>query len=196
VEWITIFFFVGLFMVVHGVEHAGLLKLLAEKLVAATGGSLAGAGSAWVSYWVYAPTRHARVTVRFARHFATATFAKPPRRRCRMQANKPFAIDVCGVLVLGEWRLRLPFSARAVVTVGAEIRAGSRSGPNLGYYLFGLTASPRDPDLLIVHLGFKRPPSRLVMVRLSDRETAQSMYSGPLLHRWFPLRLRPVRPLA
>src|SRR6185295_17557774 len=29
VEWITIFFFVGLFIVVAGVEHAGLLKILA-----------------------------------------------------------------------------------------------------------------------------------------------------------------------
>jgi Na+/H+ antiporter NhaD/arsenite permease-like protein len=51
VEWITIFFFIGLFMVVHGVEHGGLLKLLAEKLVAATGGSMANAGYAilWAS---------------------------------------------------------------------------------------------------------------------------------------------------
>ncbi len=51
VEWITIFFFIGLFMVVHGVEHGGLLKLLAEKLVAATGGSMATAGYAilWAS---------------------------------------------------------------------------------------------------------------------------------------------------
>ena len=51
VEWITIFFFVGLFMVVHGVEHGGLLKLLAEQLVAATGGSMATAGYAilWAS---------------------------------------------------------------------------------------------------------------------------------------------------
>src|SRR3954452_20543617 len=49
VEWITIFFFVGLFMVVHGVEHGGLLKLLAEKLVAATGGSMANAGYAILS---------------------------------------------------------------------------------------------------------------------------------------------------
>jgi Na+/H+ antiporter NhaD/arsenite permease-like protein len=40
VEWITIFFFVGLFMVVSGVEHAGVLKMLAEQLVAATGGDL------------------------------------------------------------------------------------------------------------------------------------------------------------
>jgi len=46
VEWITIFFFIGLFMVVHGVEHGGLLKLLADKLVAATGGSMATAGYA------------------------------------------------------------------------------------------------------------------------------------------------------
>jgi Na+/H+ antiporter NhaD/arsenite permease-like protein len=44
VEWITIFFFIGLFIVVRGVEVGGLLKLLADKLVAATGGSLAGAG--------------------------------------------------------------------------------------------------------------------------------------------------------
>jgi Na+/H+ antiporter NhaD/arsenite permease-like protein len=51
VEWITIFFFIGLFMVVHGVEFGGLLKLLAEKLVAATGGSLPNAGYAilWAS---------------------------------------------------------------------------------------------------------------------------------------------------
>ncbi|CAA6605549.1 conserved membrane hypothetical protein [Rhodospirillaceae bacterium LM-1] len=40
VEWITIFFFVGLFMVVSGVEHAGVLKMLAEYLIAATGGDL------------------------------------------------------------------------------------------------------------------------------------------------------------
>ncbi len=40
VEWITIFFFVGLFIVVGGVEQTGLLKLAAEKLVAATGGDL------------------------------------------------------------------------------------------------------------------------------------------------------------
>jgi Na+/H+ antiporter NhaD/arsenite permease-like protein len=56
VEWITIFFFVGLFMVVHGVEHGGLLKLLADKLVAATGGSMATAGYAilWASAFLSA----------------------------------------------------------------------------------------------------------------------------------------------
>jgi Na+/H+ antiporter NhaD/arsenite permease-like protein len=46
VEWITIFFFIGLFIVVHGVEVAGLLKLLADQLVAATGGNMAHAGFA------------------------------------------------------------------------------------------------------------------------------------------------------
>jgi Na+/H+ antiporter NhaD/arsenite permease-like protein len=40
VEWITIFFFVGLFIVVHGVDSTGLLRLLAEKMVALTGGNL------------------------------------------------------------------------------------------------------------------------------------------------------------
>jgi Na+/H+ antiporter NhaD/arsenite permease-like protein len=51
VEWITIFFFVGLFVVVHGVEVGGLLRLLADKLVTATGGDMARAGYAilWVS---------------------------------------------------------------------------------------------------------------------------------------------------
>ncbi|MCX7311982.1 MAG: ArsB/NhaD family transporter [Hyphomicrobiales bacterium] len=51
VEWITIFFFIGLFIVVHGVETGGLLKLLADKLVAATGGNIAHAGYAilWAS---------------------------------------------------------------------------------------------------------------------------------------------------
>ncbi len=51
VEWITIFFFIGLFVVVHGVEVGGLLTLLGEKLVAATGGNLATTGYAilWAS---------------------------------------------------------------------------------------------------------------------------------------------------
>jgi Na+/H+ antiporter NhaD/arsenite permease-like protein len=51
VEWITIFFFLGLFVVVHGVEVGGLLHLLAGKLVAATGGSLPATGYAvlWAS---------------------------------------------------------------------------------------------------------------------------------------------------
>jgi Na+/H+ antiporter NhaD/arsenite permease-like protein len=51
VEWITIFFFIGLFMVVHGVETGGLLKLLADQLVTATGGNLATTGYAilWAS---------------------------------------------------------------------------------------------------------------------------------------------------
>jgi Na+/H+ antiporter NhaD/arsenite permease-like protein len=46
IEWITIFFFVGLFIVAHAVEMSGLLALLATKLVAATGGDLATAGYA------------------------------------------------------------------------------------------------------------------------------------------------------
>ena len=37
---ITIFFFVGLFIVVHGVEVGGLLKMLADMLVSATGGNM------------------------------------------------------------------------------------------------------------------------------------------------------------
>jgi len=51
VEWITIFFFIGLFVVVHGVDVGGLLGLLAKELVAATGGHLSTAGYAilWAS---------------------------------------------------------------------------------------------------------------------------------------------------
>jgi Na+/H+ antiporter NhaD/arsenite permease-like protein len=41
VDWITIFFFVGLFIVVHGLEVAGVLKFLADKLLVATGGDFA-----------------------------------------------------------------------------------------------------------------------------------------------------------
>ncbi len=46
VEWVTIFFFVGLFIVVHGVEVGGLLKLMADWLVKLTGGDLATTGYA------------------------------------------------------------------------------------------------------------------------------------------------------
>ncbi len=38
VEWITIFFFIGLFVIVAGAERAGLLDWLAQRLVAATHG--------------------------------------------------------------------------------------------------------------------------------------------------------------
>jgi len=56
VEWITIFFFLGLFVVVHGVEVGGLLHLLAQELVKATGGSLAATGYAvlWASAFLSA----------------------------------------------------------------------------------------------------------------------------------------------
>src|SRR5215468_842434 len=56
VEWITIFFFIGLFIVVHGVEIGGLLHLLANELVAATGGNMATAGYAilWASAFLSA----------------------------------------------------------------------------------------------------------------------------------------------
>jgi Na+/H+ antiporter NhaD/arsenite permease-like protein len=56
VEWITIFFFIGLFVVVHGVDVGGLLHLLADKLAAATGGDMAHAGYAilWASAFLSA----------------------------------------------------------------------------------------------------------------------------------------------
>jgi Na+/H+ antiporter NhaD/arsenite permease-like protein len=51
VEWETIFFFMGLFILVYGVEHTGLLGLVAEKLLAVTGDNipLAGMLILWVS---------------------------------------------------------------------------------------------------------------------------------------------------
>jgi len=52
VDWITIFFFVGLFVVVHGLEVAGVLDLLATKLIAATGGDFAI--TAYVILWASA----------------------------------------------------------------------------------------------------------------------------------------------
>jgi Na+/H+ antiporter NhaD/arsenite permease-like protein len=56
VEWITIFFFIGLFVVVHGVDVSGLLALLAKQLVAATGGQLSTTGYAilWASAFLSA----------------------------------------------------------------------------------------------------------------------------------------------
>ena len=56
VEWITIFFFLGLFIVVHGVEVGGLLHVLANALVHATGGNLAATGYAvlWASAFLSA----------------------------------------------------------------------------------------------------------------------------------------------
>ncbi len=43
IEWQTIFFFVGLFMVVGGVEHAGLLERIGHRLADASGGNLTAA---------------------------------------------------------------------------------------------------------------------------------------------------------
>jgi len=51
VDWTTIFFFLGLFVVVHAVEASGLLALAARKLAAASGGDIATAGAVvlWAS---------------------------------------------------------------------------------------------------------------------------------------------------
>jgi Na+/H+ antiporter NhaD/arsenite permease-like protein len=51
VEWITIFFFVGLFVVVAGIEKAGALELLAHQIVEWTGGNFNATAYAilWVS---------------------------------------------------------------------------------------------------------------------------------------------------
>lgn len=38
VEWVTIFFFIGLFVAVHGLESTGILTLLADRVVDLTGG--------------------------------------------------------------------------------------------------------------------------------------------------------------
>ncbi len=38
IEWITIFFFIGLFILVYGVESTGLLEALAHQVIALTGG--------------------------------------------------------------------------------------------------------------------------------------------------------------
>ncbi len=40
VEWITIFFFIGLFIVVYGVETTGLLEMLANHVLELTGGDM------------------------------------------------------------------------------------------------------------------------------------------------------------
>jgi Na+/H+ antiporter NhaD/arsenite permease-like protein len=56
VEWVTLFFFIGLFVVVKGVESTGVLEILAGKLIAATGGDLkaTGLGILWSSAFLSA----------------------------------------------------------------------------------------------------------------------------------------------
>jgi Na+/H+ antiporter NhaD/arsenite permease-like protein len=51
VEWVTIFFFVGLFILVSGIEHAGLLEIMANRVLALTGGDMGVTALAilWVS---------------------------------------------------------------------------------------------------------------------------------------------------
>ena len=51
IEWITIFFFIGLFITVKGIEEAGVLELLADLVINHTGGDLAITALAilWVS---------------------------------------------------------------------------------------------------------------------------------------------------
>jgi Na+/H+ antiporter NhaD/arsenite permease-like protein len=49
VEWVTIFFFGGLFVIVAGVEHAGLLNFFAERLLELTEGDMVT--TAFVIFW-------------------------------------------------------------------------------------------------------------------------------------------------
>lgn len=46
IDWITIFFFIGLFVLVHGLEATGALAVIAHQLVAAVHGNLALTASA------------------------------------------------------------------------------------------------------------------------------------------------------
>jgi len=52
VEWGALFFFIGLFVIVTGVEHAGLLGILGEMMMEATGGD--PAGTAYATLWLSA----------------------------------------------------------------------------------------------------------------------------------------------
>ena len=52
VEWPALFFFMGLFVIVSGVEHAGLLSILGAKLLEATGGDQAA--TALTTLWLSA----------------------------------------------------------------------------------------------------------------------------------------------
>ena len=51
IEWITIFFFIGLFIAVKGIEEAGVLGILADMVIGYTGGDLQVTAMAilWVS---------------------------------------------------------------------------------------------------------------------------------------------------
>jgi Na+/H+ antiporter NhaD/arsenite permease-like protein len=51
VEWTTIFFFVGLFIIVTGVEHTGIIEMMANKVLELTGGDFNATAGAilWVS---------------------------------------------------------------------------------------------------------------------------------------------------
>lgn len=40
VEWTTIFFFIGLFIIIGGLEHVGIIEMAAEKLISLTNGDL------------------------------------------------------------------------------------------------------------------------------------------------------------
>jgi Na+/H+ antiporter NhaD/arsenite permease-like protein len=51
IEWATLFFFVGLFMLVEGIVHVGIIQSLADRLFALTGGDLGvtAIGLLWLS---------------------------------------------------------------------------------------------------------------------------------------------------
>lgn len=51
VEWVTIFFFIGLFIAVKGIEEAGLLRILADQVINFTGADLRVTAMAilWIS---------------------------------------------------------------------------------------------------------------------------------------------------
>src|SRR3989304_1634877 len=50
-EWTTVFFFAGLFIVIKGLEETGVMKVLAQRLMEVTSGNIAVTGIAilWVS---------------------------------------------------------------------------------------------------------------------------------------------------
>ncbi len=134
VEWGALFFFMGLFVVVHGVEAAGLLAILGEELLTLTDGDLAV--TAYATLWLSAGVSAAIDNIPFVATMIPLVESMEPTFGGREVALPIWWSLALGACLGGNGSL---IGAAANVMVAG---LGDRAGHPIGFLRFAMIGMP------------------------------------------------------
>lgn len=134
VEWGALFFFMGLFIVVHGVEASGALAMLGTQLMDTTGGDLAV--TAMAVLWISAIVSAAIDNIPFVATMIPLVESMEPQLGGREQALPVWWALALGACLGGNGSL---VGAAANVMVAG---LGERAGHPLGFLRFAAVGLP------------------------------------------------------